>query len=168
MRKVNKPSDETLSLIEQSFAVVDGNVIWNTTRSNRAVKGNLFGAVIEGYRRGKVNKHNCHAHQIAYFLHNGVWPDKIVDHIDGDRSNNRKENLRLATQFENARNSISRVNSCGYKGVFKSKQKLKKPYTSEITVFNKRIYLGYFETAEEAHEAYKQAAIKYHGEFARW
>lgn len=148
--------------------VDNGNVVWSSTRSNRAVKGNLFGALIDGYRRGRINKHNCHAHQVAYFLQYGQWPDKFVDHKDGDRSNNRKENLRLASHSENARNAISRVNSTGYKGVYKSTQKLKKPYTSEIVKDNKRIYLGYFETPEQAHEAYKQAAIKYHGDFARW
>lgn len=92
---------------------------------------------------------------------------EVCDHIDGNVLNNRRSNLRLATHQQNMRNKKrSRNNTTGYKGV-RWYAPLSK-YNARITVNNKCIHLGYFSNAEEAHEAYKQAAVKYFGEFARF
>lgn len=92
---------------------------------------------------------------------------ELVDHIDNDPLNNRRKNLRLATKSQNGANSKRKVdNSTGYKGViFES---FTKRYKAAIRINGKTINLGRYDTPEEAHEAYKQAAIKYHGEFARF
>lgn len=88
-----------------------------------------------------------------------------VDHINGDSSDNRLENLRLATNTQNARNrGKSKHNTSGYKGVFWHKATNK--WTAQIGVDRKRIYLGIFDTPELAHRAYCEAAKVYHGEFA--
>lgn len=90
---------------------------------------------------------------------------EYVDHIDGSPFNNTRENLRIATNGQNRANSpMSKNNKSGYKGVRKSRSK----YEAWITVNRKPIYLGSFPTPELAHEAYKQAATKYFGEFARF
>lgn len=89
-----------------------------------------------------------------------------VDHINGDGLDNRRRNLRLASRSENARNrGATAANTSGFKGVdyFKPTEK----YRAYITVHGKRSYLGYFDTAEEAHAAYAEAARALHGEFAR-
>lgn len=89
--------------------------------------------------------------------------DEVVDHIDRDPMNNRRDNLRVATVQQNSRNrNMHSDNSTGFKGVSKHKNR----YRALIYVGGKRINLGRFHTPEEAHEAYKAAAIKYFGEFA--
>lgn len=92
---------------------------------------------------------------------------EIVDHIDGNGFNNTRRNLRLATHQENIRNSRKyRRTASGYKGVHWNKQSRK--WQAEIIVNGKEVYLGRFNDALEAHEAYCAAAIKYFGEFARF
>jgi hypothetical protein len=88
-----------------------------------------------------------------------------VDHINGDGLDNRRCNLRLATPGENSRNRKPPKGS-KFKGVHKSKS-LTKPFLSRITVEARSIYLGSFETPEEAARVYDDAARLHHGEFAR-
>jgi hypothetical protein len=96
----------------------------------------------------------------------GVTDPKIqVDHINHNLLDNRKENLRICTGAENTRN-MQRLkrNTSGYKGV--SWDKNRKKWTAYIHKNNKQIYLGRYQTKEQAAEIYNEAAIKYHGEFA--
>ncbi len=90
-----------------------------------------------------------------------------VDHINPDETlDNRKSNLRLATTSQQGMNKhrISR-NSTGFKGVSWDKRSNK--FRAIICLNKKLIHLGFFGDAALAHEAYKIAAIEYHGEFAR-
>lgn len=95
--------------------------------------------------------------------------DKEVDHINGDRLDNRKENLRIVTKKNNRRNrAILDRNKTGYKGVVEMKDKFRwKRFRASIGVDGKNIYLGYFYTAKEAYMAYRGAAKRYFGEYAR-
>jgi hypothetical protein len=91
---------------------------------------------------------------------------ELVDHIDGDGLNNRRENLRLATNAQNQMNrKIGTSNTSGYKGVYwhKSSQK----WMARIGVGGRQKYLGVFDTPELAYEAYKKAATEIYKEFAR-
>ena len=86
-----------------------------------------------------------------------------VDHRNGNKLDNRKENLRLCTHSQNMMNrGANRRNKSGFKGV------VKKGDSWEARIAVNKIYkhLGRFPTAELASEAYKQAAIELHGEFA--
>jgi hypothetical protein len=86
-----------------------------------------------------------------------------VDHIDNDPLNNRRNNLRLATQAQNNRNARRQTGSTGLRGVtYRGPGR----YYARIHHCGVEIHLGVFQTAIEAHEAYKEAARKYHGEFA--
>ncbi len=103
------------------------------------------------------------------FLHRflkGIPPrdKRVVDHIDGDGLNNRRSNLRFATNAENSRNQrIRSNNTSGFKGVRMKDGK----FLAQITVAGKYKNLGRFATAEAAHAAYLDAAKKGFGEFAR-
>lgn len=95
----------------------------------------------------------------------GAKKGELVDHINGNPSDNRKDNLRIVKSTENARNTrMYSTNKTGYKGVAKYKNGR---YTAQITVNYKKIHLGVFDCKEEAAKAYNIAAKKYFGEYAR-
>lgn len=103
---------------------------------------------------------------LSRMLERQLTHDEWVDHIDGNTLNNRRDNLRLCTRSQNMRNQgANRRNTSGYKGVDWNKDR--RVWRAHITVDNRKIYLGYFDTAEEAHKAYCEASAKYHGEFGR-
>lgn len=86
-----------------------------------------------------------------------------VDHINRNRLDNRRENLRYATDLENPRNRIhTKANKFGQKGVYKDG----KWFRAGISVNGKKIYLGRHETPEDAGAAYAIASAKYFGEFS--
>lgn len=89
-----------------------------------------------------------------------------VDHIDGNRLNNQRSNLRLATSSQNKLNrGVRKDNKVGLKGVIWNETR--KCFQSYIKIpFGKYLYLGKFDDKFEASKAYNKASIKYHGEFA--
>ena len=87
-----------------------------------------------------------------------------VDHIDGNRSDNRRCNLRICTNRQNAQNSRSRGGKSKYKGV--SWYKPFRKWRARIVIDSKETCLGYFENELDAATAYDSAALKYFGEFA--
>lgn len=118
------------------------------------------------YRVGRVNYKELLAHRVVWAIHYGEWPEDQIDHVDNDRLNNRIGNLREATSFENMRNrGAQNNNSSGHKGVHWNSGA--KAFCAQICFEGRRVYLGLFSTAEDAHAAYCEAAKKYHGEFAR-
>jgi hypothetical protein len=116
-----------------------------------------------------------------YWLHNSVWElmfnadlpkGFLVDHINGDKLDNRRENLRLATRMDNEANKRKRRTQSGgapssqYKGVTEVKDGRKKKWRATITVEHRQIKLGAYYTEVEGAEAYNDAAKHYFGEFA--
>lgn len=88
-----------------------------------------------------------------------------VDHINRNRLDNRKSNLRLCTMAQNLKNvPIRDTNKSGYKGVYLEKRTGK--YYSQISNDSKAIHLGTFNTKWEAYSAYKKASKKYHREYS--
>lgn len=106
------------------------------------------------------------AHRLAWLYMTGEWPSAHIDHINRHTEDNRWANLREATRTENHANCKRyKNNRSGFKGVcyFRPKKK----WFAQISINGKRPFLGYFNTPEEAHAAYVEAAQKYFGEFAR-
>lgn len=115
----------------------------------------------DGYIRTTIGKKEYAAHQIAFFVMTGSIP-KMVDHINGVRTDNRWRNLREASPAQNSRN---RCAIRGLKGATIHAKTGK--YQAQIKVGSKNIYLGLFETEKEANAAYSGAAKILFGEFAR-
>jgi len=127
------------------------------------VKGTAWTLSKTGYAVGRPSG-SKNAIKMHRYILLGLDSGKIVDHIDRNPLNNRRENLRICTTLGNARNTkISKNNTSGFKGVRKTKNNT---WKARITVNWKEIHLGHFKTKEEAAIAYNNAAIKYHGEFA--
>lgn len=121
----------------------------------------------KGYIRVKFNSFPYPAHRLAWLYVYGEWPAAQIDHIDGDKSNNRISNLRLATPAQNSWNQAKRKNNTsGYKGVRWNSSNPRKSWLAAIGHQNRKISLGRYSTKEEAHHAYCVAAQKFHGEFA--
>ena len=88
-----------------------------------------------------------------------------TDHINGDRLDNRRENLRVCTKAENSRNrGVEKTNTSGFKGV--NWHKRDRVWQARLNYLGKFIWLGSYKTKEEAALAYNRGAIELHGEFA--
>lgn len=121
----------------------------------------------DGYRHGTLLYRNVEAHRAAWAIYYGVMPLGVIDHEDGNPSNNRIGNLRDVTQGVNARNSRAHRKSSGLPpGVKFYAGKQGKPYQARICRDGVSKSLGYFATQDEAHGAYMRAA-KVHGFSAR-
>lgn len=109
------------------------------------------------------------AHRLAWIYVHGIEiGGSEIDHIDGNPSNNAISNLRLATSSQQKQNRrVQSNNRSGLKGAFYHACHKGKKWRSQIKVGDTLIFLGYFHTPEEAHEAYADAALQYFGEFAR-
>lgn len=132
----------------------------------------------------KLNKYNWHISSNGYAVHFktsgrkylGILrmhreiinapSDKFVDHINGDKLDNRKINLRLATNSQNQANAkMWSTNKSGYRGV--SFHNWSKKWIAGIKIMGKSINLGYFDKPINAARAFDKAAIFYRGEFAK-
>lgn len=122
-------------------------------------------AIIRGHtvyarRNEPKTKKAIYLHRAIIFAPKGFQ----VDHKDRNGLNNRKRNLRIVTQSENQMNREGfKNNKSGFKGVFWCASQSK--WRSRIQIYGEKIHLGYFDCPRKAHEAYKAASIKYHGQF---
>lgn len=130
--------------------------VWNTRFAGKEAFNNKRS---DGYCQGKLLNERYKSHRMAWLLHYGRNPSGYLDHINGDRSDNRICNLREATDIgNNGRNAkISKNNSTGYCGVTKHWNK----FIARIGMNYERIFLGSFNTPEEANDAYQEAKKQY-------
>lgn len=115
-----------------------------------------------GYYRTCIDGRKYFLHRLAWLYVHGVWPDDQLDHINGDKLDNRLVNLRPATKAENRRNAPGFGSVSGVKGVYPHKY----GWIARIRLPGNMMNLGVHKTISEAAEAYRQAAVKYHGEFS--
>jgi len=162
---LEQPSDASIkhiALTKGQIAIVDADdyewlnsfpwcakwhILANQYRAERSIRG-------ESGKQKTIGMHR--------FLM--MAPDGMqVDHINHNCLDNRRSNLRICTPSENCYNrKVKSDSKTGIKGVRVDAY----GFTSSITVKGKKKYLGYFMTAEDAHEAYKKASIDLHGEFS--
>lgn len=134
---------------------------WNSRWAGKRA----FTAKVHGHFYGRLSGSNYYAHRVIWAMQTGAWPDETVDHINGDRSDNRWSNLRAATYAENGRNrGAQKNNTSGYKGVYFHKQS--KKWHARIKAGSMNVSLGLHETAELASDKYRMATEEMHGEFA--
>lgn len=137
-----------------------GHFRWRVYRNSKCKPGTLAGYKMkQGYWCIEINGVAYLAHRLAWLHTTGAWPEELVDHINGDKADNRWCNLREASERQNAWHRPR-------EGVHRLKGRHSKPFASAISPNGKRIHLGTFNTAEEARAAYLAATIKHYGEFS--
>jgi hypothetical protein len=161
---------ETLAIdheyVLSAFDYQDGNLIRKTGRVNEI--GQIAGCVHKGkgYIHVKIKAKAFKAHRLVFLYHHGYLPE-CVDHIDGDKTNNKIENLRAATKEENCRNQkIRSTNKSGYKGV-KWVEHCKK-WQVEVCKNYKQLRFGMYEDLELAGLVAIEATELIHGRFSAY
>lgn len=137
-----------------------------TSRNGKFVAGSQVGWLNQsGYLETKIDGIHYKCHRLVWFYVTGEWPLHLIDHRNNDRSDNRWDNFRLADTQENAVNQSRRIDSPFYmKGV--SFLKSEGRFRARISINKKSVFLGYFNNAQEAADAYDKAALEHFGEFA--
>ena len=156
-----KTSKETPENLDKYFEYVDGQLIWKVRHSNRVKVGDRAGSLgVRRYRVIRLNNQLYFEHRLVWALLKGKIEDgRVIDHIDGNRLNNRIENLQLIEQRQNVqKQSKRRKSASGLRNVQKHKTKW------VVRVSNK--YIGIYNDIELAELVAHEAREKFHGEFA--
>jgi len=155
---MRKPLPDQSALIKVlRYEEDSGRLYWKIAAGRRVRAGDLAGSQHpDGYWMICVFGRHYAAHRIIWKIVYGVDPINDVDHIDGNRSNNRRSNLRSATPLQNRQN----------KNGWGARRKGRK-WGAQIQVNGRKIHLGTFESEEAARAAYVAAAREHFGEFAR-
>lgn len=148
-------NDITQSLVREHFDYNKdtGVFVWKkSTERSRIKPGTAAGTVMsKGYTHITFLGFRIYAHRMAWLYVYGSWPEEQIDHINGDRNDNRIDNLRPSWHSANAQNR----NAIG--GWVKLKRNLAKSYQAKIVVDGRRYHLGYYATEAEAVAAYRAA-----------
>lgn len=155
----------TISALKErlSYSPETGEWVWLVRENGMMEIGQRAGDNSKKYTFIKVFRKKYAAHRLAWFYMTGEWPE-YIDHIDGDKKNNKWSNLRKATKSQNNSNVNKRIdNKSGFKGVIKTKTGNFRAYISKE---GQRYNLGTYKRKENAALAYNFAAIELHGEFA--
>jgi hypothetical protein len=146
------------------YAPETGLFLWKIN-SGSAIKGGKAGSLdTQGYRRIGLGNRLYKAHRLAWYLCTGNWPKDEIDHINGNRDDNRIANLRQADRYINTQNaSIRSDNSTGFAGV--SFYKPTRKWKAQIGHSSVKLHLGYFDSPSDAHAVYVAAKMELHPGF---
>jgi hypothetical protein len=118
----------------------------------------------QGYTVVKIGEKAYMAHRLIFMMHYGYLP-KIIDHVDGNKSNNNILNLRCATHGQNIQNSkLRKDNASRIKGVYWYPSRNK--WLVQLRINGKIKHFGYFDSLDVAKLVIQSARNKHHGEFA--
>jgi hypothetical protein len=153
----------TQELLKTLFNYKEGNLYWKIRKARCVQIGDIAGHKCkDGYYSVAIN-HPFLLHRIIFLWHYGYVP-KFIDHIDKNRGNNKIENLRPATSYQNVWNRTSAKNSSSkYLGVRLDRGKY---WRVQIHINGKQTHVGNFKTEDEAALAFNKVAVKNYGEFA--
>ncbi len=129
---------------------------------------------LDDYEKLSSNKWNCthkgYASSKNGYMHRIIMnadENSQVDHINGNKLDNRKINLRLVNNSQNhANKGLLKNNTSGYKGVWYQRRNVNK-WIANIWADNKKYHIGSFATKKEAAQAYDNMAIKLFGDYAK-
>jgi hypothetical protein len=154
----------TPELASELFEYRDGRLYHKVTR-RRLKAGTPAGALNgTGYRQMGVNGKYYREHALVFLMHHGYIPPEI-DHINGDRADNRIENLRAVTRSQNQYNKAKcRNNTSGHRGV--SWHNTSKAWLVRISVEGKNRIVGYFKDLDAAAKASQNARLEHYGTFS--
>jgi hypothetical protein len=148
-----------------SYSQNNGLFSWISEPSNRKTKGVAGGLDSLGYRGIKIDGKQYLAHRLAFLYVNGSLPLYCVDHINGDRDDNRWVNLRACTLSQNQKNrKVGKNSTSGVKGVTWMKDRSK--WRADIKNSGKSVHVGVFKSLEDAEKAVIKKREELHGEFA--
>lgn len=161
MNQIDATDAKLATLKEYLFYDPETGVFSCIKPSGKRKVGDRVGAVNGGYLQIGFGMYRDRAHRLAWLYVHGKMPN-VIDHINGNRIDNRWCNLRNVTQQENVQNyrAIPKHNSTGYLGV--SYYKAGKKFSACVSNNYKKIHLGYFDNPEVAHQAYLTAKRKLH------
>lgn len=143
-----------------SYEPTTGVFTWLVSRG-RVKAGDIAGAVhCNGYIRIQVSGKNILAHRLAWFFTCGAFPAMQIDHINGDKRDNRIENLRDVTPLVNSQNM--RGARAGSKSGLLGVEPYKGKWRARIRINGKRVSLGCMDSKEDAHSAYVGAKRQAH------
>ena len=158
-----KPIPEDIG--EHLKLMPDGSIIRTTNPvRGRITKGKRVDTLNtqSGYMQLRLGNRQYRAHRVVWFLHYGEQPPQYIDHINGDRTDNRPENLREACHHTNLANAKrSTRNTSGVKGVQRSGNK----WIGSVGFKGERHYVGPFTEIAEAEIAVRQLREQLHGDF---
>lgn len=139
-----------------------GVLRWAISPSKNVKAGDVAGSSHgDGYLRVRIGASRYLVHRIIWLHHYGKWPDGHVDHLDGEKRNNRVSNMRDSTRSVNAQNqrSASANNKAKLLGVA---MRPNGKCVAAINVCGKKMYLGIFRDPQEAHSTYLEAKRRLH------
>jgi hypothetical protein len=139
-----------------------GRIKWAVPTARSVKVGDLAGTLdCEGYRKISIFGVYYMAHRVAWAIHHGEWPSMLIDHRNGNKDDNSLANLRDVPDLLNQQNrrSAQKSNACGLLGVQAHKTGR---FQAKISAGGRRLHLGYFDTAEQAHAAYMAAKAVLH------
>ena len=151
-------------LLNKIFKYENGKLYWKEHKRGRKINKQVGHLSNTGYLQACIDYHNYSIHRLVFLMHN-EYLQEFVDHINGNKVDNRIENLREATASQSQHNKTTQKNNTtGYKGVSLFKRTGK--YRARVKINGKEVNLGYFDTAQEAAEQRREAVDKIHGEYA--
>lgn len=147
-----------------SYNKITGILMWKDAH-NPSLKGKRAGCSWGTYRFVVIDGKNYREHRLAWAIVHGQWPPMGIDHRNGDGSDNRLKNLRLATTSQNQRNKkVLKSSLTGIKGVHFRKER--NAYIPRIFSNGKLRRLGYFKDIRDAEKAYIRVSKKLWGEYS--
>lgn len=142
----------------------DGHLFVKTRWTYHVKEGAALGTKTKGYIQIRIQNKRYFEHRLVFIYHHGYCPE-YIDHIDGDKSNNRIENLRPATLTQNNYNvKTPKSNKSGVKNVHWNKKN--NNWNVTLSANNKSMYFGSFDDLELAALVAEEARNLHHGEFA--